>query len=192
MINKLLMGVLAAAFLAAGCGSSDDTNGDGGVTVPDGGFAADGPALFGLSRGTNDFTFDNVVTVGTDGCGIDPMMDVSKMSVVSVTYDMGSQVVSIGRLVGTPMAAVFGSGKVAATEANKATLTRDNVVALEGMLACTWAESVTAQFELIDNDKFTLAVTFKDSKFDAKCSAGTIPTGGMCTSTWTWTLSKKK
>ena len=183
---KMLV-VVAAGAVAVGCGSSDNTCTDAGC--PDGGSLggdAGGPdaALWGLSRGTNNYTITKVVTsAATDGCKLGPeaLMNMTR----PVTYDATTNIISVGDQKGTPAMASFGSGTVGA---NKATLMRDNT---GGDTMCSWHQKDTSLLSLFDNDKFTLDVTEVEDMFGAGCTNPPPPTGGTCTSSFQLTFEKK-
>jgi hypothetical protein len=73
-------------------------------------------ALWGLSRGTNNYTITKVVTsAATDGCKLGPeaLMNMTR----PVTYDATTNIISVGDQKGTPAMASFGSGTVGANKA---------------------------------------------------------------------------
>jgi len=190
---KKFMGVMAVAMfgVAAGCGSSDNTCGDGGCldssTFSDTATVADGPMPWSLTRGTNMYKITGISRV-TDGCMFNPAMVVSDP--ISVTYDDATQKVTIGKATGTPATPFFGSGTVAATTINTATLMRENDVGNPAPSTCTWHEKVVSTFQLYANDKFTLTPELTDSNFATSCTATEKPPGATCMSTWTWTIEK--
>jgi hypothetical protein len=187
-MKKTCISLLTTLTLAslAGCGSTDNNCDEAGcldvsvVTFDAGG--PDGPMQWGLTRGASKFKITAVKDV-TDPCGTKPGEVISND--IDVNYDETTMTVSVGKGVGSPVMPYFGSGKVGG---NKATLMRDNKSG-DGT-ACTWDEKDVSQFELYDHDKFTLAVTQDQSGF-MMCGA-IAPTGGKCTSTWTWTIEKPK
>jgi hypothetical protein len=188
MMMKKICSLLVTLTLAsvAGCGSSDNNCDEAGcldvsVTSYDAG-GPDGAMQWGLSRGTNPFKITAVKDVTSDTCMTKPGEVIGND--IAVTYDENTMFVSVGKQVGSPTMAFFGSGKVAG---NKATLTRENK---SGDVApCTWDEKDVSQFELYDHDKFTLKITQNQSGF-MMCGT-TAPAGGTCTSSWTWSIEKK-
>jgi hypothetical protein len=180
-----MLALLAASVTAAGCGSDDNTCGDaacpdGAVTQADAG--TDGPMLWALSRGTNNYTITKVVTsAATDGCGLGPQALMSMTR--PVTFDEATSTISIGAQQGTPAMPSFGSGKVGA---NMATLMRENT---GGDSMCNWHQKDVSMLVLFANDKFTLDVTETETMFQG-CTNPPPPTGGMCTSTFQLTFEK--
>jgi hypothetical protein len=192
MKTTLALMIAAVVGVAAGCGNSDSGCGDGGCLdssvnpYPDGGSAYDGPTPYALTRGTTSFKISGVSAVTSDTCGFKPGEVVGDM--LTVTYDETTQTVTIGKPVGTPATPFFGSGKVAATTVNTATLMRENDTGTG--TGCTWHEKVTSTFQLYANDKFTLTPVLTDSNYSATCTATDKPGGATCMSTWTWTIEK--
>jgi hypothetical protein len=175
---KLLAFALAVGTL--GCGGDDDSMcGDAGCAT-DGGLSTDGPKQWGLSPGMNNFKVNSVSGV-TDGCEVDPGAIVND----SLLVNYATPTISVGALMGTPPTPSLGSGPASG---NKATLTGDNVVG-DATATCTNRRQVTSMLELIGDDEFTLKVTETESMFSTGCGTA-VPTGGTCTSTWTWTLKK--
>jgi hypothetical protein len=184
-LTKHIIVGLAAAAAVAGCGSSESSCPDGGcldaAVVSGADAGGDGPALWGLSRGTNNFTITNVA-VTNDGCMLSPgeLMGMAR----PVTYDEATNTISVGDAKGTPPAPSLGSGTVGA---NMATLTRMNMA---GDSMCSWNQTDTGTLTLIGNDEFTLSVTETDSMYAATCTAADKAGGDPCTSTFTLTMKK--
>jgi hypothetical protein len=156
---------------------------DGGSgLVVDGGsrVIVDGAMLWGLSRGKNDYRVTAVANI-SDGCGL--AVDGLVGSILPVTYDESTDIISIGNLQGTPMMPSLGSGKVGD---NLATLLRDNVDS-EGP-SCSYHRRDVANLTLFGHDAFTLDITEIQSMFAAQCP--TVPASGSCISRWRWTLRK--
>jgi hypothetical protein len=180
-----------ALFTAGmGCSSSDDTcDGAGCVSSADAAradaAAPDGPMLFGLSRGMNNYNITALV-IANDGCALMPPGPgtAAMPSTLPVTYNDVTTVISIGNPAGSPPVPSLGSGMVGA---NMATLVRENEAG--DTAGCTWHQKDTGTLVLIDHDKFTLMVKEDESAF-MRCTNPPPPTGGTCTSTWTWTLQK--
>jgi hypothetical protein len=183
--------VVAAGAFAVGCGSSDNTCSDAGC--PDGGLStldtaplSDGPMLWGLSRGTNNFTVTGISKI-KDDCmiGVEKVVNMT----LPVTYDEATMMISIGDVQGSPPGPSLGTGKVGA---NMATLTRDNKSGV-ATAACFWDQKDVSMLVLFNHDKFTLDVTENESAFAPGCTGMTPPppVTGKCTSTWQWTLEKK-
>src|SRR4051812_25898286 len=108
---KNMLIVVAAGTVAAGCGSDDNKCGD--ASCPDSSVvlgdaaasAGDGPMLWGLTSGTNNFTVTAVSNVN-DGCMLGVAGLVNKTLPVNYTGGM----VSIGELQGSPPQASLGTG----------------------------------------------------------------------------------
>jgi hypothetical protein len=188
-MTKLWVLAAAAGMLAIGCGSDDGPIcGDGGVCTPSGDGGAGGSTLFPLSRGKTDFKITAVSNVN-DGCmlGVDMLTEINK-DPIPVTNDVVGTVstVSVGNTQGSPVQASLGTGTVSN---NVGTLTRDNTVQDKANAACDFRRKVTSNLQLIGQDKFTLTVKQEESMYKAACTG--VPTGGTCTSTWTWTLEKR-
>jgi hypothetical protein len=166
---------LALAVASASCGGDDASMcGDGGCVTGDA-----GPMQWGLSSGTNQYKV-TAVNVMTDGCAIDPAMVMG--TTIPLTYQGGT--ISLGDMKGSPAMPSLGSGPASG---NTATLTRENDA---GDATCTYHQKDVSMFELFDHDKFTLKVTETETMFSTGCGTA-IPTGGMCTSNWTWTFAKQ-
>jgi hypothetical protein len=185
---KQTLVLLTVGVAAVGCGSSESTCPDGGcadaaVAGGDTAVTGDGPMLWGLSRGMNDFSITAVANV-KDDCmlGVTGLVGMS----LPVSYDETTMMISIGTLQGSPPGPSLGSGKVGA---NMATLTRDNLSGTAGAM-CTWHQKDTATLKLFDHDKFTLDVVEDEDMF-MNCTSPPPPTGNKCTSTWQWTFQKK-
>jgi hypothetical protein len=181
-------GVAACALLFgacssnSACGDADCT--DGSISNPDTGSGSDSGVF--LSRGMNTYTVTGV-SVGTDGCMIDPNSFVNAM--VPVNFDLATQTLTVGNQQGLPVMASLGSGVVGTT----GTLTRDNKVTDSMTSTCVWHQTDMSTFTLVGGDIFTLDVTEVEDMFTAACGTTTppiTPSGGMCTTTYTMTLAK--
>ena len=185
-VLSLAVGMAAGA---AGCGSSATTCSEAGcVSTDDGGATGDGPQLWGLSRGMNNYVVTAISDLH-DGCMIGPQGAVNATP-LPATYDETTRVFTLGSTVGSPQMPSLGSGTVGTSVANMATLMRENDVMDPS--GCTWRQKDVSNMQLFDHDKFTLAVREDQSMFTntAKCNPPP-PSSGSCTSTWTWTLQKQ-
>lgn len=77
-----------------------------------------------------------------------------------------------------------GGGNIASNGAN---LVRDGNTSFSA--TCTLHQADTSQLQMIADNTFTVSVKEVLSNFAAACGA-LAPTGGTCTSTWTWTMQK--
>lgn len=191
-IIKSLAFLAVGGLAVVGCGS--DT-----TTCPDAGCPADatamtgpdGPALFFLSRGMLEYKVTKIEAVADDpkmgGCDKGPDAVVNSTLPVNSTYNDATMVftMEVGKKVGTPPTPSIGTGTI---KNNMGTLMRDNDSG-DGM-GCTWHEKVSGVVNVFAGDKFTIAVTDDMSNFDKACKPADVPTGGKCTSKWTWTLEK--
>jgi hypothetical protein len=180
---------LTLGLCGLGCGESDDQCGDagcldGGITT-DGGATGDGPMLWGLSRGMNNYKITGASSVN-DGCKIGVAGLADGKTTLPVTFDVTTSMISIGDKKGTPPTPSLGSGVV---NNNMATLTRENDT---GTLPCTWHQKDVSTLTLTNHDKFSLSVQEDQTMFATGCPAADVPTGGKCTSTWTWTFELAK
>jgi hypothetical protein len=141
----------------------------------------DGPILHFLSRGMNDYKVTSIENV-IDPCKVDPATVVGTS--LPVNYVADTNTISIGRIGGTPPMPSLGSGMICY---NVGVLIRENDSG-DGS-GCTWHVKVTSTLTLFAGDKFTLKTEYSMSTF-MMCKPADIPTGGRCTSTWTWTLEK--
>jgi hypothetical protein len=187
-VIKQMLVVVAAGAVAMGCGSDDNECGDAGCpdgsAYLDGGSTGDGPMLWGLTRGTNDYTVTKAMASGSDGC----MLAAGLASLVGmkrpVTYDQSTQMIGVGDLKGTPPTPSFGTGKVSN---NMATLMRDNQAGPSA--TCYWHQVNTGTLTLFNHDKFTVDTTETQNMFAAGCTgADAPPAGGTCTSTYSVTF----
>jgi hypothetical protein len=174
-------------FWGGACPKNDSACDDAGC--PDGNDNVavwDGLKLWGLSRGTSEYTI-GAISGMSDGCMLLPQNYVGMG--ISVTYDEATYTLSAGDAQGTPPLARYGSGIIGAS---MGTLMRESEeVEQNADPPCGWHDRTVSRFMLVDHDRFTLAVTDTESMYAATCPAPGIPAGGTCTSTWTWTLARK-
>jgi len=181
--NYLLILAPAALLAGAGC-SSSSSNTDGGK---DGkaDSTTDATGLFGLTPGTWCYTVKTASMV-TDGCMIGPGDPASAGGPVGadlpVTYSLSGN-------VGTLSVGTMGSLGQGTISNNMGTLLRDGTTSFDTMNVCTFHQSDTTQVTLTATNAFTVAVTEVQDMFAPACSASNVPTGGTCTSTWTWTMA---
>jgi len=163
---------LVGALTGAGC-SSSDSNVDGST---DGG-GNDGVTLFGLSTGDSCFDVTSVSAVN-DGC----MLSVGSLvgSALLVNYVMSTATLTVGT------GGSLGGGQIAF---NMGTLMRDGDTSDSAMPLCTWHQTDTSNVTVTATNEFDIAVTEVENTFSTAC-ATSAPTGGTCTSTWTWHMKK--
>jgi hypothetical protein len=177
--NAFAVALLGGMF-ALGCSSS--TNGDdgGGLGGAGGGTedaGTDAPTLFGLSAGDSCFDIVSVATGSNDGCmiGVADLVGVG----ILINYNASTGVLTAGT------AGTLGAGAIAF---NQGTLTRDSPATDPQMTTCTWHQTDTGNVTVTATNEFDIAVTEVENMFANACSAK--PTGGTCTSTWTWHMKK--
>jgi hypothetical protein len=171
------MGSLVAAVV--GC-SSGDSNSDAAVSDAKGDATSDsGLTLYRLSENDNCFDITAVAPGGVDGCDIGFALAVGTALPVNYTRSPTSATVTVGTM------GSIGKGDIAF---NRATLTRNSTATDPEMATCSWNQMDTAELTMTGDNAFTLSVTEVDSMFLPACSR--IPSGGTCTSTWTWTMKK--
>jgi hypothetical protein len=179
LINNRFFLVLCAlgGAAAAGCSSSSSSN-DGGLDLSLD-IASDAATLYGLTPGAWCYTINSATNVD-DGCGIGVGALVG-MS-LPTTYTL---VGNTGTLeVGTDGS--LGQGTISN---NMGTLARDNNPMLDTMPTCTWHQTDTSDVTLTATNAFTVSVTEVQEGFASVCSVSNVPSGGSCTSTWTWTMA---
>lgn len=167
--SKLWLALFGIASLAiVGCGSNDsDTDagtGDAGVT------------LYPMSDGTYCYKITGVSAV-TDGCTLGVASLVG--SDLPGTYVSSTAAFTLGT------SGSLGGGYISY---NTATLSRTNTPSDTSNPSCTWSQTDTTLLTLTAQNAFTASVTETESGFATACGT-TIPTGGSCTSTWTWTFA---
>ena len=180
-IWSLLAVVTLTAGLAAGCGSSsesDDGGGDAGqnndTSTPDAG--TDGPVTFGLTPGTYCYNINKIEPGASDLCEFGAADSVG-MDAIPGNYDLATGIFKLGR------EGSLGQGTISH---NVGTLKRDGMPFDPAMTTCIWKEVVETGIVMIAENEFTADVNAKQSTFATACTAP--PTGGMCTSTFKWTL----
>jgi len=176
--KTLTVSLLAVVAGAAGCSSSNlGADGAAGQTGTDAQPDVATEQLYGLSTGVNCFDVVSIAPGYSDGCQL--AVDGVVGAALPVDYDMIAGTVTVGD------GGSLGGGAVAH---NMATLSRDGTTSDSSMTSCTWHQTDTSMFTLTATNQFTLAVTEVENTFATACSG--IPTGGSCTSTWTWTMKK--
>ena len=188
--------LLATAFVI-GCGSGSGSNdaGVGGSTGTAGGGAAGSTGaggdvcpgvgtLYGLSNGDSCFQITAVMAGSNDGCMLGVADPVASNGLVGasllVNQDTATGTLTIGTM------GSLGSGSIMC---NQGTLTRENNPTLDSMPACTWHQADTSMVTITATNEFDVSVTEAQTMFMG-CSTANTPTGGMCTSTWTWHMKK--
>jgi len=185
-LTKMMIGLAALGVMAAGCGDSDNSCGDGGcpdgaVTPGDGGGGAGG-AVGSITSGKYKAT---AATIAEDGCKIDPMVVVSMM--VELPVDITAGTMKVGNPRGTPAMASLGQGPYVTT-GGTFKLTRMNHVKLDAPSTCEYDSEVTSTITLDAIDSFGIGVVEKQSN-RTTCM---IPegVGANCSSTWSWRMVK--
>lgn len=183
--------VVGAAMLAAGCSSSSDCS-DGGNCSSDaapggatgsggsGGGGTDGAAdaaLFGVTPGDYCYDILSIAAGANDGCDIGVAGLVG--NALLGHYDNNTGIFTLGR------EGSLGSGPIAN---NMGTLTRENMPTKSEMPSCSLHQTDTTMLVLTDVNQFTASVTEVEDMFAAAPACSMIPTGGSCTSTWTWSM----
>jgi hypothetical protein len=92
-------------------------------------------------------------------------------------YEVGTGILTLGK------DGFLGRGAI---DKNKGVLHRANRPADDIMPLCKWDQTDDTMIELIATNEFTADIVEKQSGFDPVCTM--IPAGGMCMSTWKWTL----
>lgn len=168
---------LLSGILALGCSSS--SNSDDASTTDDAGDA--GPTLFGITAGKSCFDVLTVATGFNDGCGIgvgDPVANDGLVgAALLVNYDPSTATLTVGR------DGALGTGQISF---NVGTLSRVGNPALDGVPACTWHQTDTSNITVTATNEFDLSGTEVQNMFATACGTANTPTGGSCTSTWTW------
>jgi hypothetical protein len=171
----VLLAAALAPFAIAGCGSNDSDL-DAGTSMPDAEMVVDsGPTLYALSAGT--FCYDIMGVSGVaDGCELGVAALVGTAALPG-TYDATTGQFTLGT------EGSLGTGLISN---NMGTLLRDGMTSDVAVPACTWHQSDTTVMVMVAQNNFTAQVTETQNTFAAACAP--IPTGGTCTSTWTWTF----
>jgi hypothetical protein len=194
LTNSVLSIALLATAFAVGCGASSGTD-DAGIggstgTAGAGSGGAGGTAgvtPFGLSAGDTCFDIVSVANGSSDGCnlGVADLATAPNPGLVGtalpVNYDATTATLTVGTM------GSLGAGVVTF---NMGTLTRENTPAMMDMPTCTLHQTDTSMITVTATNEFDLAGTETEDTFAAACSAANVPTGGMCTSTWTWHMVK--
>jgi hypothetical protein len=178
LIKSTFAVTLIGGIVALGCSSS--SNGD------DGGDAAQldastdtGPTLFALSNGDSCFDIVSVATGSNDACGLGVADTVANMGLVGdallVNYEAATGILTVGT------AGALGVGPIAF---NAGTLTISKDTTDPTMPTCGWRETDTSNVTVTAANEFDISAAEVENMFKAACTAP--PTGGTCTSTWTW------
>jgi hypothetical protein len=184
---------LVGAVFAIGCGASSGGSDGGDATGAAGtggggagGSACPGVTLFGLSAGDSCFDIVSVMAGSNDGCMLGVADPVANMGLVGaslpVNYTMATATVTVGT------DGSLGAGPVMC---NMGVLTRENNPTLPTHAACTWHQADTSNITVTATNEFDIDVIEAENMFMGCVAAdGLPPTGGMCTSTWTWHMKK--
>lgn len=177
--NAFAMALLGGVF-ALGCsstGSGDDGGGLGGAGGSETDSGADGPTLFALSAGDSCFDVVSIEPGSNDGC----MIGVADLVGAGIlfNYDASTGVLTAGTN------GALGAGAIAF---NQGTLTRDSTATDPSMTTCSWHQTDTGDVTVTATNEFDISITETENMFATACSMK--PTGGTCTSTWTWHMAK--
>jgi hypothetical protein len=174
-ICNVVVRVAAVALLAGMAGLSCSSSGGsqcGDAGCIDGG----GAGLFGLSDGEYCYKVTGIAAGASDGCALDVASLVGQD--LPATYTASTGTLSLGTQ------GSLGAGPISD---NTGTLTRSGMVTDPTMTTCTWTQMDTSTVTLTADNKFTASIVEMESAFATACSG--IPTGGTCTSTWSWTFA---
>jgi hypothetical protein len=175
--------LLSAAF-ALGCGSGSGSA-DGGDATGAGGTGAGGTGgvtLFALTQGDSCYDIVSVATGSDDGCMIG-VADSGANGLIGTALPVNYTFTTTSATVKVGTDGSLGSGAILN---NMATLTRANDPTLPNDATCGWHQVDTSLLTMTADYEFDLAVTEDETMFKAACGTANTPTGGMCTSTWTW------
>lgn len=180
----------SGAVALGGCSSSSSSD-DGGTTDADttSDSGSDASQLFGLTPGDSCFEVLSVVGTPNDGCDLGVGDTVAMDGLVGASllfnYDMNATPPTI--TIGTK--GILGGGPISN---NMATLVHNAMATSASMSTCTWNEDVSSTVTVTAQNAITISVVRTRSMFAAApaCTASTIPTGGSCTSTWTWKMAQ--
>ncbi len=173
MKNAFALALLGGVF-ALGC-SSTGTGDDGGDVDA----GSDGPVAFGLAPGDNCFDVVSIQPGSNDGCMIGVADTTATGGPVGggllVNYNATTGILTVGT------AGSLGAGPIAF---NTGTLTRDGNPTDSQMPTCGWHQTDTSDVTVTATNEFDITVTEVEDTFATACSFK--PTGGTCTSRWTW------
>jgi hypothetical protein len=168
-LNALLALAMGGALASCSGSSATDDGGDG------------GPQAFALTPGDSCFEIVSVAAGANDGC----MLGVAEQAPTGLVgasipfnYDMNAVTIAVGTM------GSLGGGAILN---NMATLVRDGDTT-DG--TCMWHEHVDSSVTVTAENAFTISSTRTQSMFSAGCTNPPPPTGGMCTSTWTWMMKR--
>jgi hypothetical protein len=164
------MSLLGLALASFGCGSTTTTDLDASTYVyPDTGTT---PMPYSLSPGTYCYDITGASNV-SDACALGVAGLVGTAS-LSGTYDSSTGQFTLGT-----------EGSLGTGLLSQNTGTLKSIADTSDGAACFWHQTDTTILTMTGQNMFSVAVTEQKSAF-AGCS--TTPTGGTCTSTWTWTM----
>ena len=172
--NWALSLALVSVVASAGCGSSGLFS-DGGNNDTGG---SDGVTLYGLTTGDSCFDITSVSGV-TDGCQLGVAGLVGNTALL-VNYVMSSATLTVGT------SGSLGGGQIAF---NMGTLMRDGTTTLASNAQCMWHQTDTSNVTVTATNEFDIAVTEVENMCSTACGTA-APSGGTCTSTWTWHMKK--
>jgi hypothetical protein len=173
MKSAFTMTLLAGIF-ALGCSSSgngDDGGADAGQDT--------GPTPFALSAGATCFDVVSIQSGVDDGCDLGVAGVVG--TALPVNYDPNTAILTVGT------DGAEGGGQIAF---NVGTLLRDSTANDPQMPTCTWHQTDTSNVTVTAANEFDIMITEVENMFATACGTAGTPTGGTCTSAWTWHMKK--
>jgi hypothetical protein len=161
---------LLSGIFALGCSSS----GGGDDAGPD-----TGPTPFALSAGDSCFDVVSIQSGADDGCdlGVAGLVGMA----LPVNYNPTTAILTVGTN------GAEGGGQIAF---NMGTLMRDSAASDPLMPTCTWHQTDTADVTVTAANEFDIFLTEVDNMFATACGTAGTPSGGTCTSSWTWHMKK--
>jgi hypothetical protein len=188
--NKMLQLGLALAMagsFAACSGSSDsDDGGDGSAdAASNNNDGSTDVTLFYITPGDSCYEIVSVASGSNDGCDFGVADTVANQGLVGASIPFNYDNTAYTIKVGTDGA--LGGGAIAF---NMATLLRDGNTTDTAAPTCMWHEHVDATVTFTAQDQFNISASRTQSAFTAGCTNPPPPTGGTCTSTWTWTMKR--
>jgi hypothetical protein len=158
----------------ADSGTCTSDGGTGGAASGNGGTGG-GNGFFAITPGTYCFDIVSMADGANDGCGIEVAKQVG--TAIPVNYDNMSGMLIVGNN------GSLGTGTIGS---NMGTLMSDKMPTDPMMATCSWHEVDSTVVTVTAENQFTVSVNEVESEFASVCSD--IPTGGTCTSTWTWMM----
>jgi hypothetical protein len=187
--NKMLQLGLALAMAGsfAACSSSGDSadGGDGSADAASNTDSSTDVTLFFITPGDSCYEVVSVANGFQDGCDFGVGDTVANQGLVGASipfnYDNSAYTIKVGT------DGALGGGAIAF---NMATLLRDGNTTDTAAPTCMWHEHVDANVTFTAQDEFNISASRTQSAFSAGCTSPPPPTGGTCTSTWTWHMKR--